>query len=66
MSAFAITNARIFDGTDFLDGKSVIVRDGNVDKIVDAAALTISPRSMACAPSCKRIANMAQPPCCQP
>lgn len=39
MSAFAITNARIFDGTDFLDGKSVIVRDGNVDKIVDAAAL---------------------------
>ena len=39
MSAFAITNARIFDGTDFLDGKSVIVRDGNIDKIVDAAAL---------------------------
>ncbi len=39
MSAFAIINARIFDGTDFLDGKSVIVRDGNVDKIVDAAAL---------------------------
>ena len=39
MSAFAITNARIFDGTDFLDGKSVIVRDGNIDTIVDAAAL---------------------------
>ena len=39
MSAFAITNARIFDGTDFLNGKSVIVRDGNIDTIVDAAAL---------------------------
>ncbi|WP_417805451.1 N-acetylglucosamine-6-phosphate deacetylase [Thalassospira lucentensis] len=39
MSAFAITNARIFDGTTFHDSKSVIVRNGVVDAIVEDAAL---------------------------
>lgn len=39
MSAFAITNARIFDGTTFHDSKSVIVRNGVVDTIVEDAAL---------------------------
>ncbi|NIZ02308.1 N-acetylglucosamine-6-phosphate deacetylase [Thalassospira lucentensis] len=39
MSAFAITNARIFDGTTFHDSKSVIVRNGAVDAIVEDAAL---------------------------
>ena len=39
MSAFAITNARIFDGTTFHDSKSVIVRNGVVDAIIEDAAL---------------------------
>ncbi|RCK34524.1 N-acetylglucosamine 6-phosphate deacetylase [Thalassospira xiamenensis] len=34
MTDFAITNARVFDGTDFQSEKAVIVRDGKVDAIV--------------------------------
>lgn len=36
MTDFAITNARIFDGTGFQSGKSVIVRSGKVDAIVES------------------------------
>lgn len=36
MTDFAITNARIFDGTDFHHGKAVIVRNGKVDAIVES------------------------------
>ncbi|WP_336080845.1 N-acetylglucosamine-6-phosphate deacetylase [Thalassospira sp. CH_XMU1448-2] len=39
MTSFAITNARIFDGTEFLDGKAVIVRNGKIEAISDAKAL---------------------------
>lgn len=35
MTDFAITNARIFDGTDFQTGKAVIVRDGKINAIVE-------------------------------
>ena len=36
MTDFAITNARVFDGTDFHNGKAVIVRYGKVDAIVES------------------------------
>lgn len=36
MTDFAITNARIFDGTDFHNGKAVIVRNGKVNAIVES------------------------------
>lgn len=36
MTDFAITNARVFDGTDFHNGKAVIVRDSKVDAIVES------------------------------
>ncbi|WP_430475372.1 N-acetylglucosamine-6-phosphate deacetylase [Thalassospira lucentensis] len=39
MTAFAITNARIFDSTEFLEGKAVVVRDGKIDVICDAKSL---------------------------
>ncbi|MHC8493542.1 N-acetylglucosamine-6-phosphate deacetylase [Thalassospira sp. SM2505] len=39
MTSFAITNARIFDGTEFLDGRAVIVRNGKIEAISDAKAL---------------------------
>ncbi|RCK43038.1 N-acetylglucosamine-6-phosphate deacetylase [Thalassospira profundimaris] len=39
MTSFAITNARIFDGTEFLDGRAVIVRNGKIESISDAKAL---------------------------
>ncbi|MDG4721657.1 MULTISPECIES: N-acetylglucosamine-6-phosphate deacetylase [Thalassospira] len=39
MTNFAITNARVFDGTEFLDGKAVIVRHGKIDAVCDADAL---------------------------
>ncbi len=35
MTDFAITNARVFDGTDFQSGKAVIIRGGKVDAIVE-------------------------------
>lgn len=35
MTAFAITNARIFDGTAFHDGKAVLIRDGKIDALVE-------------------------------
>lgn len=39
MTAFAITNARIFDGTDFHEGKAVIVRDGKIEAVRHAQSL---------------------------
>ncbi|MFV1852461.1 MAG: N-acetylglucosamine-6-phosphate deacetylase [Thalassospira sp.] len=39
MTAFAITNARIFDGTEFHEGKAVIVRDGKIEALCDAQSL---------------------------
>lgn len=39
MIAFAIKNIRLFDGTDFQEGKAVIVRDGKIDAVCDASAL---------------------------
>jgi len=36
MTDFAITNARIFDGTDFHNGKAVIVRNGKVNAIAES------------------------------
>ncbi|WP_033069644.1 N-acetylglucosamine-6-phosphate deacetylase [Thalassospira australica] len=39
MSAFAITNARLFDGTNFQEGKAVVVRDGKIDAICNASTL---------------------------
>lgn len=41
MTSFAITNARVFDGTEFLDGKAVIVRHGKIDAVCDADALPV-------------------------
>ncbi|OSQ30911.1 N-acetylglucosamine-6-phosphate deacetylase [Thalassospira sp. MCCC 1A03138] len=40
MTDFAITNARVFDGTDFHNGKAVIVRNGKVDAIVESSDIT--------------------------
>ena len=40
MTDFAITNARVFDGTDFHNGKAVIVRNGKVDAIVESCDIT--------------------------
>lgn len=40
MTDFAITNARVFDGTDFHNGKAVIVRNGKVDAIVESSDFT--------------------------
>lgn len=39
MSAFAITNASLFDGTSFQEGKAVVVRDGKIDAICNASTL---------------------------
>jgi len=39
MTSFAIANARIFDGTEFLDGKAVVIRDGKIDAICPDNAL---------------------------
>lgn len=36
---FALTGARIFDGTEFLDGQSVIVAEGRISDVVPAASL---------------------------
>lgn len=40
MTDFTITNARVFDGTDFHNGKAVIVRNGKVDAIVESSDIT--------------------------
>ena len=39
MTSFAIANARIFDGTEFLDGMAVVIRDGKIDAICPDSAL---------------------------
>ncbi len=36
-NSFVIHNARVFDGTDLLEGKSVVVADGMIEKIADDA-----------------------------
>lgn len=36
MTNFAITNARVFDGSEFHTGKAVIIRNGKVDAIVNS------------------------------
>lgn len=35
MSVFAIRNARIFDGSDFLADHAVLVKDGKIDAVVE-------------------------------
>ena len=37
-NSFVIHNARVFDGTDLLEGKSVVVADGMIEKIADDAS----------------------------
>ena len=36
MTNFAITNARVFDGSEFHTGKAVIIRNGKVDAIINS------------------------------